>query len=320
MSTVNERLKQKLGLIKLLSTNNGMSLEEIANFSSQGDTKKIKQELGELFMVGTFPYTPADYIEIDFDGEKLKMNLPVNLDKAIGLSVSEWNSLRETIDKQIISKKNDTQKLELLQNIKERIKRIVPYSEFIEHELKIKILQEAIEKSKQIQFDYQKRSEELPKNRIVEPWIIFDEGSKYLIAYCTEKKDLRTFRLEEIRNLKILEIEFSNKPALEKLNQHIQGFKEFIQTNKEESSIAQILFEKQSYYNLSKLFNLEIIERKFIFNDNSYVKAKVKIIEKEWFFQNLKAFGTSVILISPDVLRQEFIEDLNRIQVPELIL
>ena len=55
-------------------------------------------------MVGSYPYTPADYIDIDFnDNGTVNINLPVSVDKTIGLTINEWFAVRKILEDEINS-------------------------------------------------------------------------------------------------------------------------------------------------------------------------------------------------------------------------
>ncbi|MCX7999642.1 MAG: hypothetical protein N3A69_11935, partial [Leptospiraceae bacterium] len=103
MNQTKTRLERKLSLIKLLSQRNQVSLDELENFT--GFTKEeLKRELSQLFMAGTYPFTPADLIEVDCNGEFVSLNLPTKIDDIIGLTIYEWLALRSAIEK-ILTKK-----------------------------------------------------------------------------------------------------------------------------------------------------------------------------------------------------------------------
>lgn len=175
MNPTKFRVSNKLNLIKIITENPGISLSKLQNYSGHKNTDLLKKDLGELFMIGSFPYTPADYIDIDFnENETLNINLPVSLDKTIGLTISEWLTIRKILEEEI--QNTDTEESYQIQykSILEKIKRIIPYSEAKQNDgIRAKI-EDAIQKKK-LSFEYTGWKNENKETRIVDPWFIFTE-------------------------------------------------------------------------------------------------------------------------------------------------
>jgi hypothetical protein len=170
-------------------------------------------------MVGSYPYTPADYIDIDFsDNGTVNINLPVSVDKTIGLTINEWLAVRKILEDEINS--SDTEEVYRVQykSILEKIKKIIPYSEARENEAIRKKLEEAIQKKKKLSFMYTGWKDEGQEERIVDPWFIFIEKNEYLVAYCNDRKGRRNFRLASISNPKVLEDNITNPLSVFRLN------------------------------------------------------------------------------------------------------
>jgi predicted DNA-binding transcriptional regulator YafY len=269
-------------------------------------------------MVGSFPYTPADYIEIDFDGDKININLPVNLEKTIGLNIPEWVAIRRVVDKQIISKQGDNDSL-ILESIKNKIKNIIPYSEYREYAEIAQKIQEAINLRKRIEFNYISRKQENSERRIVDPWFLFEGPGQYLAAYSISQNDVRNFRLESISNLTITAIDAIYFPGEKDTEAHLVSFKEFLDRHTKDSDKAEIIFKKSAYYNLSRILEIEIIDKNYIYQDEIYVYAKAKIIEENWFLDIIKSYGLSVIVLSPTNLKASIQKDLSLISFPKLL-
>ena len=86
MNPKTKKIKAKLSLIKILSSKR-LTLTELLKYSRYEDMKSLENDLGELYMVGSFPYTPADYIELDFDGNTVGVNLPTGIYSSISLNI-----------------------------------------------------------------------------------------------------------------------------------------------------------------------------------------------------------------------------------------
>ena len=89
MNPTKVRVSNKLNLIKIITENPGISLSKLQNYTNHKNVEQLKKDLGQLFMVGSYPYTPADYIDIYYnDNEAVNINLPVSIDKTIGLTIN----------------------------------------------------------------------------------------------------------------------------------------------------------------------------------------------------------------------------------------
>lgn len=316
MNPTKVRVSNKLNLIKIITENPGISLSKLQNYTNHKNLDQLKKDLGELFMVGSYPYTPADYIDIDFsDNGTVNINLPVSVDKTIGLTINEWLAVRKILEDEINS--SDTEEAYRVQykSILEKIKKIIPYSEARENEAIRKKLEEAIQKKKKLSFMYTGWKDEGQEERIVDPWFIFIEKNEYLVAYCNDRKGRRNFRLASISNPKVLEDNITNPLDSSSQNMHILEFNAFLNQSEENSEIAEILLRPEVEFNFSKYAKLEIMGRKNISGQN-YIHAKTKIIEKNWFLDLIKGFGDKVILLSPKLLRTEFLEDMESIKIP----
>ena len=147
MNPTKVRVSNKLNLIKIITENPGISLSKLQNYTNHKNVEQLKKDLGELFMVGSYPYTPADYIDIDYnDNETVNINLPVSVDKTIGLTINEWVAVRKILEEEINN--SDTEEAYRIQYraILEKIKRIIPYSEAKANEAIRKKIEEAIQK------------------------------------------------------------------------------------------------------------------------------------------------------------------------------
>lgn len=316
MNPTKERLQKKLSIIKILSKNKGMTLENLAKYTNR-TKQEITKDLGELFMVGAYPYTPADYLEIDFDGNSLTLNSPVSIEKSIGLSSAEWLAIRNLIDLELEENKGNLEE-KILFSIREKIKKIVPYSEYKNYEKTKTILREAIHHKKSIEFIYTGRKDEAPEKRKVDPWVLFREKNDYLAAYCHVREGIRTFRLESIVDPVITSESFKQSPNEEQIEKHLQAFRSFLERNSSESQFAEILIQKNAFYNLSNQLEIEILSEKFIYKNKEYIQAKARIIYTDWFLDIVKSFGNSVFILSPVELKEKILIDLQNVKIPVL--
>jgi proteasome accessory factor C len=305
------RLADKIGLINIISSNDGIQLENLIQYSRHDDLQKIKKQLGQLFMVGAHPYSPADYIEINFDKNGLKINLPVNLNKAVGLSIKEWIVLRR-----LISDKLENEPLspdtKIYEEIKSKILTIVPTKDYTDFKDLKSNLQTAILNKNLIKFDYYKQNNS--ESRTIEPWAVFEHKNQYLTGYCTKNKGIRIFKLDSIFNLQITKLPIENLPENYDKNKHIEEFIQFLTKSKNTSDECKIKISNSAYYHLSNFLNLEILDN----SNEDHKIVKTKIIEENWFIHLIKGYGTTIKLLEPDYLIHKLKNDLLNTKIPKL--
>lgn len=319
MNPTKFRVSNKLNLIKIITENPGISLSKLRSYTHYKNNDQLKKALGELFMVGSYPYTPADYIEIDFnENETLNINLPVSLDKTIGLTINEWLAIRKILEEELSNPEVEDSYKSQYKSILDKIKRIIPYSEANAHEnIKSKI-EEAIQKKRKLSFYYAGWKNENPELRTVDPWFVFSEKNEYLVAYCNDRLGRRNFRLSSISNPQVLEQQITHYLDASEQNKHILEFNQFLNVSEQKSDMAHILFSKEIEFNLSKYAKLEIISDK-ITGNNQFIYAKTKILEKNWFLDMIKGFGNRIIILSPENLRAEVLSHIDQINIPKII-
>lgn len=317
MNSTRERLEKKLALIQIISSNPQIGLDDLQEIAKFESKLELKKNLGELFMVGMHPYTPADYIEVEYDGNGLDIRLPVNLEKTIGLSIQEWVILRKLLDNEEIWSRLKTDKT-VLNALKKKIADVVSYSEFQEFETVRDRIYQAIRDRKKIRFIYKGHHDAVPENRETEPWFVFGDKTQYLVGYSSEKRGMRNFRLDSMHNLEILNEPISFEPDEMDKENHMSSFFSFINEKQESSEWAEIAVLPSAQYNLSRELNMEEVKGTIVLSGAEYFKFNAKIIEKSWFLNVIKGYGESVVVLSPDSLASVLANSLDTVQIPEL--
>ncbi|MEM7182363.1 MAG: WYL domain-containing protein [Spirochaetota bacterium] len=308
MNPTIERLNRKLSLIKILSQNPGMVISDLLQYTEHKSLEKLKKDLGELFMVGAYPYTPADYIEIDFDGDRVAIHLPVHLDRATNLSVAEWLAIYKIICHAAITDRKDS-----LQQIKQKIETILPHSDFRENEKVWQVLQRAIRQKNKVQFSYRNKQRSNSESRTVDPYFVFQVENQYLAAYCNLRQGIRNFRLDSIQDIEILDSTFHPEKEKKDLPKYIQEFESFIEQANQNSLEAELLFLPSAWYHLSRKLQLQVLQKKEVYQGETYIRAKAAIPEENWFLQLVKSYGSAVVLLQPEHLRKQLLADSKEV-------
>lgn len=301
MNPSTRKLQTKLAVIRLLQENKRMSLEDLSKYSGIGEIKDLKKELGKLYMVGTYPYTPDQFIELDYDGDTIGIRLPVNLEKGLSLSVREWAAIRKLFLEEEIREVGPNRK-KLLAGILNKIHTILPSSGVPDQNDLKKEIDDAIVAGESLQLEYRASGEDQAELRDVDPWALLSFREEYLIGYCHIRKAPRTFRLDSILRISRTGKKANQVPDEEK-KASIQRLREFLENAKGEGASAEILHTAEVYFNLHSRLHLERTSESVTKNGTRYYVSKAKIRNEDWFLSVLKGFGPNVILRSPENLR-----------------
>ncbi|MFB5652718.1 helix-turn-helix transcriptional regulator [Leptospira wolffii] len=302
MNPSTKKLQTKLAVIRLLQENKRMSLEDLSKYSGIEDIKDLKKELGKLYMVGTYPYTPDQFIELDYDGDTIGIRLPVNLEQGLVLSVREWAVLRKLfLEEESREVRPDRQKV--LKSILQKIHTILPSSGIqSESDLKQGIL-DAILAGESLLLDYRASGEENVESRKVDPWASLSFREEYLIGYCHSRKAPRTFRLDSIVKMTRTGEKSLHVPDEER-KQAILRLKEFLDRSEiEDSNFAEIYHTAEVYFNLHSRIGLERTSESILLDGVRYHLSRAKIRNEEWFLSEIKGFGPNVIVRAPEDLK-----------------
>ena len=143
-----------------------------------------------------------------------------------------------------------------------------------------------------IRFDYV-NGEGHKSTRLAEPEkLIFKNNAWYLMAFCHQRQERRTFRISRLKNLKVATEKFERKA--------LPG------PEAKERSTAQ-----QPLITLSLLCQAQVINRLYDYFDESYLtpnddgsfSLEVSLPEGEWLYNYILSFGSLVEVIAPVHIR-----------------
>ncbi|NBH15783.1 YafY family transcriptional regulator [Lachnospiraceae bacterium] len=154
---------------------------------------------------------------------------------------------------------------------------------------KFELLKSAVIRGKNVKI-YYASSYEAFSERIVQPCkLAYKARAWYLLAFCTEKQDFRTFKLNRILDLEVLQEGFLpyniTKPP--------QDFEE-------EYNLITLRFPKEMAYRVYDEFDKTQIKRQ----ENGDLLVSAKMPEDAWLTGFLLSFGTQVDILSPPYLKE----------------
>lgn len=316
MNPKTKETAERINLIRILSANpNGLTFDELKQASGLETESELKKALGKLYMVGTYPYSPMDYLELEYDGTKVRLLQSQNLHKTIALSPREWILLRDSLESELNSISNTDPHYNTISEILIRIKKFLPFNTMVSFRNTKKILREAITNHKIIQFNYKSRDDSKSssqetddlENRKVNPWYLMEANTDYLIGYCHSRKSSRIFRLESMTDLS-LNSETFVPPTSQVTQQAIESFQKFLNVSSKQGITATLWHTRESYYALNNLFQLTPSKLSKSFDGIEMIQSTCKVPDSRWFVESILPFLPDVILSQPNDLKDELIQ------------
>lgn len=293
MNPSTARAASKLNLIRLLASHpEGLGLEEIQSVTGHKSIAALKKDLGELYMIEMYPYSPTDAVDLDFDGEKVKIRLPVAVDSALPLSPKEWSFLRSLLVSQK-TKENS----ELNRSILNKIDSVIPSGDWSPYQKTKETIIKAINDKKTLTIVYWKRDTKEKETRTLAPWLLWEENDSYLLAYDLTKEGFRSFRLDFILNIVIADTKYPTLP--DTADEFLHGFKQLFGNDKENNTYAKLWITDSASYHLGLKLNLQTTGNQKQIGDTLYREFQAPIRDQNWFIQTILGYGTSVLVSEP---------------------
>jgi predicted DNA-binding transcriptional regulator YafY len=151
-----------------------------------------------------------------------------------------------------------------------------------------------------IRFDYV-NGEGHRSSRLAEPEkLIFKNNAWYLIAYCRQHQEHRTFRISRLKKLDILAENFEKKvlprPRVEEWN------------TAPPLTLLKLCFKAQVINRVYDYFDDSFL----IPNDDGSLTLVAEFPEDEWLYSYILSFGSSVEVIEPEHMRKIIAERIRK--------
>ena len=314
-----EVLERMLGLIPILSANPGITLDELTSISGAKNKREMRENLHKLMLLGTPPFSPADFIEVFIDeNDRVELEFPQGMDRPLALTPGEWSAVQTVIVEELKFQRIGQRGLSYLREILDGMSRAqVSYDFASPFRNKRLVVEEALQDRLQIEFLYKTLSSKEPEVRRVEPWAIFQHRKvTYLIAYCHLRRDARFFHLERMENIEILDVPQESTPS-DDLEQMIRESPIF--RDDPEGFTAEIAFNPhlrgalESYFKIKDARPLKSKDP----GREGWFRAVCKVNEMVWFRATLRSLGPGVMILTPKHLRESYLEELEQVPVPD---
>lgn len=144
---------------------------------------------------------------------------------------------------------------------------------------------------------YGKRSK-----RTVEPHtLVMKSFSWYLLAFCKLRSEFRVFRLQRMKDVKILEEHFVRREV---------NPSQFFNTDNDsrEKKRIELKFSDKVKQRVSELFDEEAL----IFNEDKSINATLKLPIDDWVHSLILNFGENVEVLKPKTLREDISKKIKK--------
>lgn len=313
-----ESVERLLNLVPLLYANPGIRLKELLPLTRYRKPSELQKALEQLLMFGVPPFSPADLIElfVEEDG-RVYLELPQGLDRPVELLPEEWNAVREVLERAIGFQEPNQASADVLRRILEKLSAVpVAYESESTVARKRALVERALGEDLQLEFVYRTLSAKQGEVRRVDPWAVFaHRGASYLVAYCHMRRDARSFHLERVENLELLDLRRETQ-APEELPELLQSSP--ILRRDEHGLLVKLKFRAELRAALDYQFGLAGVETAEPppGRQGGWLSGECRTPSPMWFRTTLRAFGPGVRIESPAHLREEMLADLETIVPP----
>jgi proteasome accessory factor C len=208
-----QRLERALAIVPWIDSQGGTAAIEDVCKRFDLDVEQLQSCLETVSMVGVYPYTPDALLEVFLESDHVHVNLPDYFTRPLRLTPTQTFGLIAA-GRALLSLPGTDPEGPLARAIA-KVSAATGAGGAVAVDLDtapIEILQElqsATAAFRMIEIDYYSYSRDAWSTRRVDPWRVQSiDGKWYLEGHCHSAQDIRVFRLDRIRDLKVLEATF----------------------------------------------------------------------------------------------------------------
>ncbi|MGH9199591.1 MAG: helix-turn-helix transcriptional regulator, partial [Acidimicrobiia bacterium] len=293
--TLDSRMRRLLLLVPYVLRRPGVSVKEVC--TQFGISKsQLTQDLSVLFMCGLPGYGPGDLIEAYVDGDQVMIRMadyfsrPLRLTAAEGLilycgarALSEAGAADEALDR-ALKRLEEALGSEALERV----------ALDLQGSTAISTIRRALEARRRLHIVYWAGSTDETTERDVDPWSLFNSGGRwYLAGWCHRVDDERTFRLDRMLSVEMLEEEAEIPDDLDpsKYNAYAEGA---------ESTFVVIDLAPHAAAWVDEYYPLESQEQL----DDGWIRVRLSIGGSAWLEKLLLRLGPQARVVDPPDLKE----------------
>jgi proteasome accessory factor C len=213
-----ERLKRLLALLPWLAAHSGSTIQEISERFGISP-KQLEDDLAVVWLVGVPPYTPDQLIDVEFDGDRVSVNLGSYFTRPLRLTNPQALAL-VTAGQSLVSVPGTDPEGPLARGLAKLATalQVDPAEAMAVHlgeagSETLDRLRAAVEDGRRVRLDYYSYGSDERSSRDVDPHRIWAEsGSWYLAGWCHRAQGPRVFRVDRIARADVLDDAVSTTP------------------------------------------------------------------------------------------------------------
>lgn len=168
---------------------------------------------------------------------------------------------------------------------------------------KFELLKQSIMQSKALQFSYASSYGRLSKRRVYPLKLVFKSSSWYLQAYCTDRQDYRTFKVNRIQSCEVSDERFTRElyksPPINQINQTAGGFLK-----------VKVELPVHMAFRVYDEFWPDDIERAL---DGGFI-ITTYLPDSGWLYSYLLSFGPGIKVLEPSKVKETLINMLDKMK------
>lgn len=168
---------------------------------------------------------------------------------------------------------------------------------------KFELLKQSILQSKALQFSYASSYGRLSKRRVYPLKLVFKSSSWYLQAYCTDRQDYRTFKVNRIQSCEVSDERFMRElyksPPINQINQTAGGFLK-----------VKVELPVHMAFRVYDEFWPDDIERAL---DGGFI-ITTYLPDSGWLYSYLLSFGPGIKVLEPSKVKETLINMLDKMK------
>lgn len=277
-----------LDLVPFITTHQGISIKDLATEFAI-TTEELLDDLNTLWMCGLPGYTPLELIDLSFESGYVSIRNAEILQKVRLLTKEELVVIAIGLDflKESLSKDREDLLVAItsLQNkIKSLIGDIAQVTPTVDSAHRAIILR-ALKERKSLEIDYHSLIRDQISTRVVTPLELGeDKGIEVLLAYCSTASGFRTFRLDNVKQAKLLD-------ASEFVTETQNGSEEIFRAKCRVNSRLRTTFER---------FRLEAdVATSAGLNSGEGITVEVTSFSQDWVVRNFMSTLANTEIMGP---------------------
>lgn len=302
------RLKTLLNLMSFLSNHQRAQVETVCGLFGLSTTE-LATAVNEILMCGLPPYTPSDYVTAWIEDGRVTVENAEFLRRPLGLTMAEAVSMKVMVEDFIRSSPGvfEDEARSLSRKLGELLGRRVS-GEGAPATIagKVEAIETAVDECRALEIAYYNRAEDSISKRAVEPLALVDiDGVWYLVAYCRMRKAQRSFRVDRIKEARLLDERFT--PRKDFRLEEYRKKEMFFPTGREMP--MRVRFGSESARWAEERFPDRVSERE---NDGSIV-CEFPVGDIAWITDVVTEFAGDAAIIAPKEAESAFRERVDSI-------